>query len=367
MEVHRIGGNERKIAWVTRAEAARLSCIFRDAISPWSLKSVYGIAPLQAAQLAASGLIDRCQSPEVSFVSGAGFYSRQSIDDFIEELSPAVERIEETSGWIKLDTALQMVGGRPKPWAALLQRVLESRFYYLGTTSGTLRLDGLYLRRSESWHIKRMNSDGKWDLADELPDGFMIGDLDAMGYLNCTPNAFYDHVKPALRARRDTENFGIRDVHAFAQTYASTKEISAYYGLPCREISAELKRAGYKPRFGGSFWRRGDAFGTLFRDLDVLTDTPSLFRQRTGTGVRPLSDGEFAKLSNLIPCCRTSRRCLNDRSLINGIIWKASTKKAWSSMPPELGNVSEMKRGFEHLRDNGGLTRIARALAGDSR
>lgn len=54
---------------------------------------------------------------------------------------------------------------------------------------------------------------------------------------------------------------------------------------------------------------------------------------------RDLTDEEWAELTPLLPAhCRAGRRRIDDRALMNGILWIFTTRSSWAAMPQRYGN-----------------------------
>jgi transposase len=76
-----------------------------------------------------------------------------------------------------------------------------------------------------------------------------------------------------------------------------------------------------------------------------------------------LSDEQFALLQPLLPPRRaTGRPRANDRTVLNGLLWKMSTGASWRDIPERYGPWQTVYERFTLWRDDGTWIRIVTAL-----
>lgn len=76
-----------------------------------------------------------------------------------------------------------------------------------------------------------------------------------------------------------------------------------------------------------------------------------------------LNDEQFALLQPLLPPRRaTGRPRANDRTVLNGLLWKMSTGASWRDIPERYGPWQTVYERFTLWRDDGTWIRIVTAL-----
>lgn len=76
-----------------------------------------------------------------------------------------------------------------------------------------------------------------------------------------------------------------------------------------------------------------------------------------------LNDEQFALLQPLLPPRRaTGRPRANDRTVLNGLLWKMSTGASWRDIPERYGPWQTVYERFTLWRDDGTWKRIVTAL-----
>ncbi|MFI8170925.1 transposase [Streptomyces sp. NPDC085931] len=70
-----------------------------------------------------------------------------------------------------------------------------------------------------------------------------------------------------------------------------------------------------------------------------------------------LSDAEWAFVQPLLPRSQRGRRRLDDRTVLNGIVWKFRTGTAWRDVPERYGSWATLhtrfRRWARHLGNPG--------------
>ncbi|MGW9438057.1 transposase [Streptomyces sp. NPDC055607] len=79
-----------------------------------------------------------------------------------------------------------------------------------------------------------------------------------------------------------------------------------------------------------------------------------------------LSDAEWSVLSKFLPSSGTSGRPrLNDRTVLNGIVWKLRTGSAWRDVPEHYGSWQTLYTRFRRWTLDGTFSRILQAVQPD--
>jgi len=72
------------------------------------------------------------------------------------------------------------------------------------------------------------------------------------------------------------------------------------------------------------------------------------------TAFHDLSDQQWAVLLDLLPPrYRTGRTRVDDRALLNGILWVYTTRQTWSAMPPQYGKWATAKKRVGRWKQGG--------------
>lgn len=74
-----------------------------------------------------------------------------------------------------------------------------------------------------------------------------------------------------------------------------------------------------------------------------------------------LSDAEWQLLEPLLPRSAKGRPRLDDRTVLNGILWKYRTGVAWRDVPPRYGSWATLHTRFRRWAGDGTFDRILRA------
>ncbi|MFJ2646775.1 IS5 family transposase, partial [Streptomyces sp. NPDC087420] len=76
-----------------------------------------------------------------------------------------------------------------------------------------------------------------------------------------------------------------------------------------------------------------------------------------------LSDAEWAVLSRLLPGSGTAGRPrLDDRVVLNGIVWKLRTGSAWRDVPERYGSWQTLYTRFRRWALDGTFSRMLKAI-----
>ncbi|WP_442538203.1 IS5 family transposase [Streptomyces pseudogriseolus] len=74
-----------------------------------------------------------------------------------------------------------------------------------------------------------------------------------------------------------------------------------------------------------------------------------------------LSDAEWAFVQPLLPRSERGRRRLDDRTVLNGIVWKFRTGTAWRDVPERYGSWATLHTRFRRWAKDGTFERMLRA------
>lgn len=74
-----------------------------------------------------------------------------------------------------------------------------------------------------------------------------------------------------------------------------------------------------------------------------------------------LSDAEWGLVEPLLPRPGTGRPRLDDRTVLNGIVWKFRTGVAWRDVPPRYGSWATLHTRFRRWAEDGTFDRMLRA------
>jgi transposase len=75
-----------------------------------------------------------------------------------------------------------------------------------------------------------------------------------------------------------------------------------------------------------------------------------------------LSDEQWAAIAPLLPASATGRPRRDDRTTLNGVLWKLCSGAAWRDVPDRYGPYRTVYDRFARYRDDGTLDRILHAL-----
>ena len=75
-----------------------------------------------------------------------------------------------------------------------------------------------------------------------------------------------------------------------------------------------------------------------------------------------LSEEQWAAAAPLLPSAKTGRPRRDDRTTLNGVLWKLCSGAAWRDAPDRYGPYRTVYDRFARYRDDGTLDRILRAL-----
>lgn len=75
-----------------------------------------------------------------------------------------------------------------------------------------------------------------------------------------------------------------------------------------------------------------------------------------------LSDEQWDAIAPLLPSAKTGRPRRDDRTTLNGVLWKLCSGAAWRDVPERYGPYRTVYDRFARYRDDGTLDRILRAL-----
>jgi transposase len=74
-----------------------------------------------------------------------------------------------------------------------------------------------------------------------------------------------------------------------------------------------------------------------------------------------LSDGEWEFVRPLLPVSSRGRKRLDDRRVLNGIVWKLRTGTAWRDVPERYGPWATLHTRFRRWAADGTFERMLRA------
>lgn len=74
-----------------------------------------------------------------------------------------------------------------------------------------------------------------------------------------------------------------------------------------------------------------------------------------------LSDVEWDLLRPLLPTSSTGRPRLDDRTILNGIVWKFRTGVAWRDVPEQYGSWATLHTRFRRWAKDGTFERMLQA------
>ncbi|MEU8473446.1 transposase [Streptomyces sp. NPDC029006] len=74
-----------------------------------------------------------------------------------------------------------------------------------------------------------------------------------------------------------------------------------------------------------------------------------------------LSDAEWEFIRPLLPESLRGRKCLDDRTILNGIVWKFRTGVAWRDVPERYGPWATLHTRFRRWAKDGTFERMLRA------
>ncbi len=74
-----------------------------------------------------------------------------------------------------------------------------------------------------------------------------------------------------------------------------------------------------------------------------------------------LSDAEWDLLRLLLPTSSTGRPRLNDRTVLNGIVWKFRTGVAWRDVPERYGSWATLHTRFRRWAKDGTFEQMLQA------
>jgi transposase len=74
-----------------------------------------------------------------------------------------------------------------------------------------------------------------------------------------------------------------------------------------------------------------------------------------------LSDAEWEFVRPLLPHAESGRKRLDDRMVLNGIVWKFRTGSAWRDVPERYGSWASLHTRFRRWAADGTFERMLRA------
>lgn len=82
-----------------------------------------------------------------------------------------------------------------------------------------------------------------------------------------------------------------------------------------------------------------------------------------------LTNEEWERIKDLLPPERTGKKgrpCMDNRKMLNGMLWIARSGAQWRELPSHYGKWSGVYTRFRKWRDDGVLEAVFRALSADS-
>lgn len=128
--IKRIGWrNGRMLANLDKSEIENLAGIRQTLVAPFSIGKSLGLPLYGAEQLLASGVIDTHDHPWLLHRHASPQATVATLDKLVRSLrlSGSTSRPDE---WIALSLAMRAIGGGPKPWAAVIGRMLNGDLPY---------------------------------------------------------------------------------------------------------------------------------------------------------------------------------------------------------------------------------------------
>lgn len=183
-------GGIRRIRWIEPSEVHALGIGLRRRLPPSEFVQSYDLPLAGMEQLVSLGLIEPCTEPIVQLLYPGLELDRVSVLGFVDRISEVLAPPLPDS--VALEDVFNGIGGREKPWGAVLNAALDGHIPGgLGLdTAANLRFQRLTIPRQFAWEL----------LAGRYPDFLTIparrrvlgpradlSRLEAQRYLNCFP------------------------------------------------------------------------------------------------------------------------------------------------------------------------------------
>jgi len=320
------------------------------------LNSSFGIPSAVAGDLIRAGLFEVEDNPAVPFLRAGTRVTRAGVVEIIEKIRSKAMPIDGSGReWISIMTALDWIGGRPKPWARLVSEILTSDEPVAYSGFGD-RFDFRALRIHESMvsRIVLIAGAPETAVADHSWTSSRCTEEEASTYLNCSvprvsalATAGFINRESSSRRRKICSD----SVQQFGSRYISKREIRAK-GFDPKLIEQLLScKASPGKIILGVFYNRR-SFENL--NLTGMQQSRNFYRFHTGRVGNPLKYA-FSELSDAewnVIRAKVQPQVLRGgedvaRAAFNGMLWYAITGKSFKQMPPQYGNrVSVAQRFF---------------------
>ncbi len=277
-------GRARDIRWIKPSEVHAVGARLRQRLAPEEFVRTYGIPLSGMEQLVSLGLIGPCTDPVAQLLYQGFELDRVSVLGFVDRIAEVLAPPLPDS--VALEDVFYGIGGREKPWGAVLAAALA------GHIPGGLGLDFDAKLRFERLTIPRQFA---WDLlAGRYPDFLALpvrlpalgptsdfSRVEAQRHLNCFPRDLdWLLSKRHLSARAYGRGIGRCAVEALGRELISSREISWRW-----RISPEM-REDLPARYGlgralGPFWCRREVeerFAATFEQQSKLRASAPIYQ-----------------------------------------------------------------------------------------
>jgi hypothetical protein len=271
------GRAQRSIPVFAEEDIRALKTACEEGISCRGLRTITALPEIAIEQLVALGHLEFHEHPAAEILKGGRQLRADTANTLLEEIS-RLPRLPTANGWITLDDAFTGVGGREKPWGAVLGAWLRGTL-----PAGLVRLGGVGSRAlaistavaqslvmggpsSQPWLSFELN-----DYAQSGRDWFSSGETAT--HLNCSAVEIAYLLERGHLHRlsgHDRTRYGRSQVDAFAREWMNTREAAARLGVSPRHVWQELEQYRMKSSLGRGFHRRGELEPIVELEVEVL-------------------------------------------------------------------------------------------------
>jgi len=263
-------GRIRDIRWIKPSEVHALGISLRHRMSPSEFVQSYSLPLAGMEQLVSLGLIEPCTEPIVKLLYPGLQLDRVSVLGFVDRIAEVLAPPLPDS--VALEDVFHGIGGREKPWGAVLTAALNGHIPGgLGVEADArLRFQRLTIPRQFAWEL----------LAGRYPDFLAIparcrvlgpradfSRLEAQRYLNCFPRDLtWLLAEGHLSTDTNGRTIRRREVEGLGRDLISSREISWRWRVPPGMRESLPAEHGIS-RALGSFWPRQaieDRFAAFF-------------------------------------------------------------------------------------------------------
>lgn len=300
-------GSERRLQWIEPSELELLRQRLNNSVSEVAFGREFGLDATAVEQLKRAALLDENYDEAVSIAYEAPALTAESVDRFREQLRSRLSSSPSAGPhWLPIRASLLAVGGRQKPWAALVGGILDGAVPATRPPNATDRtlIGDLFVPMD--W--ERLAPKDGYSREAQSPT---ISRSEAERHLNCYPRDL-SQIRGAVWDVDGDVGQGLRRevVEAFGREHISMREIVARTGVAAAGATVILRQNGLE-QTRGVFWSR--------RDVEDLLQPRTEPSQRRGLEeFTPVAIHSFgARTANLRREAGISRRTIADLSGID--------------------------------------------------